>query len=194
MARDHGVAAAIDIGLDDAERVARAMSALGTASRVRILAHLRQGPCSVGELTARVEMAQPAVSHQLRILRDLGLVVGARQGRNTVYGLYDDHVRSLLDEALRHVEHQRAGHAEAITPKQPKTTTKVRTIMTDQHSHDTPHAHEHDHGDVSHEHPHTTHEHPHVEHEHEHSHGEETHAHAHVHQDGQEEGHEHNHA
>ncbi|MEJ7689358.1 MAG: metalloregulator ArsR/SmtB family transcription factor [Nocardioidaceae bacterium] len=115
MAKDHGVVAGTPVGAEDAERVARVMSALATGSRVRILAHLRQGPCSVGELTAGVEMAQPAVSHQLRILRDLGLVVGARRGRNTVYGLYDAHVRSLLDEALRHVEHQRAGHAEPLS-------------------------------------------------------------------------------
>lgn len=52
------------------------MAALGTATRVRILAHLRLGPCTVGDPTEAVEMAQPAVSHQLRLLRDLGLVVG----------------------------------------------------------------------------------------------------------------------
>lgn len=127
MAKDHGVAAATPIGLGDAERVARVMSALATTSRVRILAHLRLGPCSVGELTASVEMAQPAVSHQLRILRDLGLVVGTRRGRNTVYGLYDTHVRSLLDEALRHVEHQRAGHAEEFTPMNRTQPTKGRS-------------------------------------------------------------------
>ncbi|MGI8711863.1 MAG: ArsR family transcriptional regulator [Solirubrobacteraceae bacterium] len=40
----------------------------------------------VGMSTA-VEMAQPAVSHQLRTLRDLNLVVGARTGRQTIYGL-----------------------------------------------------------------------------------------------------------
>jgi DNA-binding transcriptional ArsR family regulator len=89
--------------------VARLMSALATASRVRILAHLRQTPCSVGELTEAVEMAQPAVSHQLRILRDLGLVIGSRDGRNTVYTLHDTHVATLLDEALRHIEHLHTG-------------------------------------------------------------------------------------
>ncbi len=55
-----------------------------------------------------VGMAQPAVSHQLRILRDLGLVVGRREGRHTNYRLYDPHVAMLLDETLRHIEHLRA--------------------------------------------------------------------------------------
>lgn len=83
------------------------MSALATASRVRILSCLREGPRSVGELTDAVAMTQPAVSHQLRILRDLGLVVGRRNRRHTTYALFDPHVARLLDEALRHVEHLR---------------------------------------------------------------------------------------
>jgi len=42
--------------------------------------------------------------------------------------------------------------------------------MTDEHTHDAPHAHEHQHGDVTHSHAHTSHEHEHVAHEHPHSH------------------------
>jgi DNA-binding transcriptional ArsR family regulator len=88
-----------------AQEVARLMGALATASRVQILARLRAGPCSVGELSTEIEMEQPAVSHQLRVLRDLGLVVGNRNGRQVVYGLFDSHVAALLDEALRHIDH-----------------------------------------------------------------------------------------
>ena len=94
------------------------MSALATPSRVRILARLRQAPCTVGDLAGAVAMEQPAVSHQLRILRDLGLVVGSRSGRHVIYGLYDSHVATLLDEALRHIEHLRHG-AAAETPAHP---------------------------------------------------------------------------
>jgi DNA-binding transcriptional ArsR family regulator len=90
---------------DMAQDIARLMGALSTASRVRILARLRVSPCAVGELSAELEMEQPAVSHQLRVLRDLGLVVGARNGRSVVYGLFDSHVASLIDEALRHIDH-----------------------------------------------------------------------------------------
>jgi DNA-binding transcriptional ArsR family regulator len=190
----HAVASTTEVGAHDAEQVARVMSALATASRVRILAQLRQGPCSVGELTAGVEMAQPAVSHQLRILRDLGLVVGSRQGRHTFYALHDGHVRSLLDEALRHIEHVRTGDTDA-GPAGPASNTSTRRIhMTDQHSHETPHAHQHEHADASHEHAHSTHDHAHVEHEHEHEHDAEAHTHGHVHEDGQEADHAHSHA
>ena len=102
------------IPLGTAQDIARLMGALSTASRVRILARLRVGPCAVGELSAELEMEQPAVSHQLRVLRDLGLVVGDRSGRSVVYGLFDSHVASLIDEALRHIDHVTARGARDI--------------------------------------------------------------------------------
>ena len=95
-----------------ARQVAEAMRALATPSRVRILARLRESPCSVGELAAAVEMEQSAVSHQLRMLRHLGLVAGERVGRRTIYALYDPHVGVLLEEAVYHVEHVRLGHVD----------------------------------------------------------------------------------
>jgi ArsR family transcriptional regulator, nickel/cobalt-responsive transcriptional repressor len=96
---------------DAAQDIARLMGALSTASRVRILARLRLGPCAVGDLSTELEMEQPAVSHQLRVLRNLGLVVGDRNGRTVVYGLFDSHVASLIDEALRHIDHVSAQEA-----------------------------------------------------------------------------------
>jgi len=92
-----------------ARQVAEVMQALATPSRVRILARLRESPCSVGELAAEVEMEPSAVSHQLRLLRHLGLVVGERSGRRIVYTLHDSHVGVLLEEAVFHVEHVRLG-------------------------------------------------------------------------------------
>ena len=90
---------------ETAREVAQTMQALATPSRLRLLAELREGPTSVGELADAVEMEESAVSHQLRILRHLGLVVGERNGRRVVYSLYDPHVALLLDEAVFHVEH-----------------------------------------------------------------------------------------
>ena len=88
------------------------MQALATASRVRILGRLRGGAMTVGELAEAVAMEPSAVSHQLRVLRHLGFVVGRRDGRHVVYDLHDDHVAHLLDEAIGHVEHVQLGLAE----------------------------------------------------------------------------------
>jgi DNA-binding transcriptional ArsR family regulator len=90
---------------ESAATVAATLQALATPSRLRILTRLRHGACPVGELAEAVEMEQSAVSHQLRLLRALGLVTGTRQGRSVVYSLYDNHVAMLLDEAVYHIEH-----------------------------------------------------------------------------------------
>ena len=98
--------------------VAETMQALATPSRVRILGRLHAGACSVSELAEAVGMEPSAVSHQLRVLRHLGLVVGRRDGRRIVYDLYDDHVGELLEQAISHVEHLRAGPARSVTDRQ----------------------------------------------------------------------------
>jgi DNA-binding transcriptional ArsR family regulator len=95
---------------ETAREVAETMQALSATSRVRILGRLRESPCSVGELAAAIGMEQSAVSHQLRLLRHLGLVIGERRGRQIVYALHDSHVGVLLEEAIYHVEHVRLGY------------------------------------------------------------------------------------
>jgi DNA-binding transcriptional ArsR family regulator len=72
-----------------------------------ILARLHQSPCPVTELAEAIGMEQSAISHQLRLLRNLGLVAGKRTGKRIIYGLYDNHVAMLLDEAVYHSEHLR---------------------------------------------------------------------------------------
>jgi ArsR family transcriptional regulator, nickel/cobalt-responsive transcriptional repressor len=97
------------------QAVAETMQALATPSRLRILGRLHAGPCPVNELASTIGMEPSAVSHQLRMLRHLGLVVGRRDGRQIVYDLYDDHVGELLEQAISHVEHLRQGRSRAAT-------------------------------------------------------------------------------
>jgi len=99
----HSTPPAIDQEL--ARVVAERMQMLASPSRVRILGHLKQGPCSVGALADAVGMEGSAVSHQLRALRHLGLVIGERRGKQVFYGLHDSHVAELLDQAIFHVQH-----------------------------------------------------------------------------------------
>ena len=103
---------------DFARVVADTMQALATPSRVRILGRLHAGACSVNELAGAVDMEPSAVSHQLRLLRHLGLVVGHRDGRRIVYDLFDDHVGELLQQAISHVEHLRRGLPRAVAHRQ----------------------------------------------------------------------------
>jgi ArsR family transcriptional regulator len=95
-----------------AGQVAETMQALATPSRLRILARLYDGPASVREIGEAVGMDGSAVSHQLRILRHLGLVTGERDGRRVNYSLHDEHVGQLMEQAMSHVEHLRLGLAD----------------------------------------------------------------------------------
>ncbi|MFD0263792.1 ArsR/SmtB family transcription factor [Kitasatospora indigofera] len=101
----------------NAAKVATTLQALATPSRLLILAQLREGPRAATELADAVGMEQSACSHQLRLLRNLGLVVGERRGRSVVYSLYDAHVAALLDQAVYHVDHLRLGLTD--DPDQP---------------------------------------------------------------------------
>ncbi|MGW7578489.1 ArsR/SmtB family transcription factor [Streptomyces sp. NPDC054765] len=103
--------------------VAATLQALATPSRLRILARLQEGPCAVGDLAEAVDMEASACSHQLRLLRNLGLVTGERNGRSIVYALYDHHVAELLDQALFHVEHLRLGLRDAPSAEPSAATT-----------------------------------------------------------------------
>jgi DNA-binding transcriptional ArsR family regulator len=100
----------IDLAAIDAETadfVADAMEGLAAGSRILLLCLLAQGPRSVKQLTAETDMEQPAVSQQLRILRDLGFVRAEKDGRKKIYELQDEHVAGLLEQAVAHAEHLR---------------------------------------------------------------------------------------
>ncbi len=114
MAHGHNRHDPADLDAEFTQAVAETMQALATPSRLRILGRLHDGPCSVNELATAVGMESSAVSHQLRVLRHLGLVVGHRDGRQVVYDLYDDHVGELLEQAISHVEHLRLGRSRTV--------------------------------------------------------------------------------
>jgi DNA-binding transcriptional ArsR family regulator len=104
------------IDADLARAVAERMQMLASPSRLQILGWLKHGPCSVGALAKAIGMESSAVSHQLRSLRHLGLVVGERRGKQVIYDLHDTHVAELLDQAIYHVQHLTMGLREGLEP------------------------------------------------------------------------------
>jgi len=86
------------------ENLARMFQVLSDPTRARLLFALAQEELCVCDLAAIVGRSQPAVSHQLRLLRDLRLVKYRREGRMAYYSLVDDHVRHLVEDGLRHAE------------------------------------------------------------------------------------------
>ena len=68
-------------------------------TRRRLLVELREGECSVGTLVERLEMSQPAVSKQLRVLREAGLASVRREAQRRIYRLNPEGLREI-DEWL----------------------------------------------------------------------------------------------
>jgi ArsR family transcriptional regulator len=98
------------IGEDEVTDLAETFRTLGDPTRVRILDALSHGELCVCDLAALVRMSESAVSHQLRLLRNLRLVKPRREGRMVFYALDDQHIITLFRQGLRHVQE---GGAEA---------------------------------------------------------------------------------
>lgn len=72
-------------------------SGLADPKRLMILYTLADGPRNVGELCSSLNISQPVVSRHLKILRERGLVVAARDGQSVVYTLMDARIIQALD-------------------------------------------------------------------------------------------------
>lgn len=85
------------------EQIAELFKAFGDTTRVRIMALLLHEELCVGEIAEKLEMTQSAISHQLRLLKQMHLIKYRREGKNALYSLADDHVRTILQMGLEHV-------------------------------------------------------------------------------------------
>jgi len=85
-------------------RVADIFKVLNDPTRVRIVFALSQAELCVCDLAALVGISISAVSHQVRLLRALGLVTYRRAGRLAYYSLADEHTVRLLRDTLAHVQ------------------------------------------------------------------------------------------
>ena len=86
--------------------LADTFSALGDPTRVRILDVLSHGELCVCDLAAVLRLSQSAVSHQLRLLRNIRLVKPRRDGRIVFYSLDDQHIMAIFKQTLQHVEEE----------------------------------------------------------------------------------------
>ena len=85
------------------EKIADLFKAFADPTRVQILSNLVERELCVTDISEAVELSQSAVSHQLRILKQMDLVKFRREGKNLWYSLADDHVLTILQMGLEHV-------------------------------------------------------------------------------------------
>ncbi|MBO5130269.1 MAG: winged helix-turn-helix transcriptional regulator [Oscillospiraceae bacterium] len=85
------------------ERIAELFKGFADPTRVHILSLLQQQELCVTDIAEKVAISQSAISHQLRILKQMHLIKYRREGKNILYSLADDHVRTILEMGLEHV-------------------------------------------------------------------------------------------
>ena len=73
-------------------------------TRLRILTVLQVSDMCVCHIAEVLGMTVSAISHQLRLLKQMHLVKFRREGKNILYSLADDHVRDIIEKALEHIK------------------------------------------------------------------------------------------
>lgn len=72
-------------------------------TRLRIVMALAVAELCVCDLSAVLRMKQPAVSHQLRVLKQARIVRSRREGKEVYYTLSDAHIRNVLKVGMEHL-------------------------------------------------------------------------------------------
>ena len=85
------------------EYIADLFKGFADPTRVNILCILAEGEQCVGDIAEAVQISQSAISHQLRMLKQMHLIKFRREGKNVLYSLDDDHVKTILQMGLEHV-------------------------------------------------------------------------------------------
>ena len=88
------------------DHIAELFKGFADPTRVHILYLLAQGEQCVGDIAEGVQISQSAISHQLRMLKGMHLIKYRREGKNILYSLDDDHVKTILETGLEHVTHE----------------------------------------------------------------------------------------
>ena len=88
------------------EGIADLFKVIGDPTRARIVHTLTQEELCVCDLAAVLGMSVSAVSHHLRVMRNLRVVKFRKEGRMVYYNLDDEHVISIFIQGLKHVKEQ----------------------------------------------------------------------------------------
>lgn len=75
----------------------------GDSTRVKILWALSESEMCVCDLAVLLNMTQSAISHQLRVLKHVGMVKNRKEGKVVFYSLDDAHIKGILDQGMIHI-------------------------------------------------------------------------------------------
>ena len=88
---------------EDLQGLAEFFRVFGDSTRIRILYALSQSELCVCDIASLLSMGQSAISHQLRILKQMRLVKFRRDGKSVLYSLADSHIETILAQGMEHI-------------------------------------------------------------------------------------------
>lgn len=97
-------------------------SALADPTRCRVVEMLHERSRPVHELAAAFDISRPAISRHLKVLKDAGLVVEEKSGRENVYSLQRTRLKPMQDWLEKH---------RAAATKKAKAKVKVAAEAID---------------------------------------------------------------
>jgi ArsR family transcriptional regulator len=86
-------------------RLSDIFKTMSDPTRLKIIDALSTGEMCVCDIAAALNMEHSAISHQLRVLRNMRVVKYRKEGKEAIYSLDDDHVLKLFKEGLEHARH-----------------------------------------------------------------------------------------
>ena len=89
---------------EELQDLAEFFKVFGDATRLKILYVLLCSEMCVYDIASVLGMSQSAISHQLRVLKQLDLVKHRRDGKTIFYSLADSHIVTILSQGLDHIE------------------------------------------------------------------------------------------
>ena len=87
----------------DVEKISKIFQMLADAGRLKIVLALLKGDMCVHHLIEVCDGSQSNVSHQLRVLKDNGIVKSKRLGKNVEYSIADEHIREIVEMGRAHL-------------------------------------------------------------------------------------------
>lgn len=85
------------------KRASNLFKTISDPTRMNIIYLLKDQELSVGEIVQELTISQSAISHQLRVLRDNNIVSYEKRGKEVFYKLADNHVYTIINQAIEHV-------------------------------------------------------------------------------------------
>jgi DNA-binding transcriptional ArsR family regulator len=87
-----------DLKAEQIEKAANMMKAIAHPMRLAILGHLSEDKeLTVTEIHELINIEQSTASHHLGILKDKGVLISRREGKNTIYSIKNINLNKLVE-------------------------------------------------------------------------------------------------